>query len=228
MIELRPESRDGVAGTNVTISFKKPWRNNYGAGKNAATPLIDEIDCLSRLLSRADPLASPRGPGPTDAPTDERTLTLAEGTPLKVILRDPWFSKDIAKAASPVQLVFEVAADVNVEDATVVRKGALGVGRFTQVKAATGFGKGATMGFVIDHVTAVDGQSVSVVGATEGGKGGGVNAGAGSSFFVNYGAAGGVAGVLGAMWTKGYDALLRAGTTFDVEVSGTQTIRVAK
>jgi hypothetical protein len=219
IVELRPETRDGAKGTHVKIRFRKGFGMLHG--KNGATPLMGEIECLSGLLSSVDPLVNPRGSGATDAAATESAVTLAESTPLKVVLRDPWFSRDVAKTAGQAQIVFEVAANVDVEGATLIRKGALAVGRFTQVTAASGFGKGGSMAFVIDHVTAVDGQSVVVRGAREGLQGLGMNV-----FTAVQPIAGTAGGIVAAALTKGYNVLLRAGTTFDVEVSGTHSIKV--
>jgi hypothetical protein len=221
-IGLHPETRGANAGTNVKISFDS---SGFGASKNAALPLMNEIDCLCGLLSRADPLANPRGTGGSVGSTEGLTLALAEGTPLKLILRDTWYSRDAAKTAGEAQLVFEVAADVVVEGAALVRKGALGVGRFVQVKGASGGGKGARMEFVIDHVTAADGQSVPVLGATESRQGKGMNT---STPNFSMGAVGGALSAVAELLQKGYETLIRAGTTFDVEVSGTHSIKVAK
>jgi hypothetical protein len=221
-IELHPETRDGSTGTNVKISFD---RQGVGSSKNAALPLLNEIDCLCGLLRRVDPLANPSGVGAKVGSTEERTLTLPAGTPLKVVLRDPWYSRDAAKTAGKAQLVFEVVSDVVVEGAALVRRGALAVGRFTEVKGASGGGKGARMEFVIDHVTTVDGQSVPVLGGTESLKGLGVNTPAPN---FNMGAVGGGLAAVADLLAKGYETLIRAGTAFDVEVSGTHSIKVAR
>jgi hypothetical protein len=230
-IELRPETRDGVSGTNIKIDFRRKTMGGVGSSKNGATPLIEEIACLSGLLSPSDPLANPRGFINTADPIEDRTVTLPEGTPLKVILRDPLNSKDVVKKGKDTQVVFEVAADVSVDGVPLIRKGALGLGRFTDVKAAGRFGRSADLAFVIEHVTAVDGQSVAVTGAAERQRNRGTKLATPDQFV---GVAGGsvtlaVGGsLLAGFLTKGFETVIRAGTTFDVEMSGAQTIRVGK
>jgi len=219
-IELRPESRDGIAGTSVSIAFSKIKVGGVGVSRNGATQFMEEIGCLSGLLSQSDPLANPRGLVNTADPIEDRTASLPEGTPLQVILRDPLSSKDVVKKGKETQIVFEVAADVSVDEVRLVRKGALGIGRFTDVKAKGGFGRSASLEFVIDQVTAVDGQSVAVTGAVERQRQRDLASGTGGQV--------GLLPLLFGFLTKGSEAILRAGTTYDVETSGTYMIRVVK
>jgi len=224
-IELSPETRDGVAGTAVKIDYRKIA---LGTNKNGATPLMEEIACLSGLLSPSDPLTDPRGLLASPSPTEPGTVTLPEGTPVKLLFHDPVFSKDVfqkdkeKKTTTGAQLVFEVAADVRIDGAVLIRKGALGVGRFTEdAKATERFGRSASLTFVIDHVTAVDGQPVAVVGAVERQRQRDVVLSSPTQ-----------SGVLGFYFisalTKGSEALIRAGTAYDVETAGPHTVRVGK
>ena len=219
VIQLRPGAEQGTAGTHVKISFRKVWRNR----PNGATPLMEEIACLSGLLGTSDPLVNPRGPAQAaEPPSESGDLVLPEGTPVKVILRDPLYSKDVLKLkkeGQDIKIAFEVAADVTIDDVPVIRRGALAVGRLTDAKAPGSFGHSAVLTFVIEQVTATDGQSVVVTGAIEKQR---------NKDNADYGTAGGgLAGLLLSGWlTKGAGALVRAGTTYDVEVSQACTIKV--
>jgi hypothetical protein len=220
-IELRPETRDGVAGTNVSIAFSKIKVGSAGVSPNGATQLMEEIGCLTGLLSQSDPLTNPRGLASPSEPTDGRVFTLPEGTPLQVILRDPLSSKEIANkdAVNARQILLEVAADVRVDGVPVIGKGALGVGRFTADAKAAGYaGQGADLRFVVESVTAVDGQLVPVTGAVQRQNPRNQQPPPGQSpaFYT------------AALFVKGWETTVRAGTTADVAVSGTHSIRVGK
>jgi hypothetical protein len=170
---------------------------------------------------------NPRGLTDPAGLTEPRTISLPEGTPVTLLFRDPVFSKDVFRKDRPkdgagTQFVFEVAADVRVDGAVLIRKGALGVGRLTDDAKSTGkWGRAADLAFVIDHVTAVDGQSVAVVGAAARQRQRDVavsspaNVGLLGYFLV---------GVL----TKGPDSLVRAGTAFDTETSGAHSVKVGR
>jgi hypothetical protein len=211
-IALRPNTRDGVSGTNVKIDFDK-W--GIGGSKKGATVLMEEIACLSGLLGHSDPRATPRGAIDASDPIEDRTVALPEGTPLKVILRDPLYSKNVDKKNKDTEIVFEVADDVTTDGVRLIGKGALGLGRFTEAATDAGrFGRSADLMFVVDYVTAVDGQSVAVTGAIN------------RQSQRDIGAA--QQSLLVGLLTKGLETVVRAGTGFDVEVSGTHTIRVGK
>lgn len=214
-IELRPESRDGIAGTSVSIAFSKIKVGGAGVSPNGATQLMEEIGCLAGLLSPSDPEATPRGTSVVPDGPEERTVTLPEGTPLKVVLHDPLYSKDLTKDFRAKQIVFEVAADVSVEGVPVIRKGALGLGRFTEeTKTKGSYGRSADLQFVVDHVTAVDGQPVAVTGAVARQRQSNVD----PAYY----------GLLTGLFVKGVDTVVRAGTTVDVDVSGTHVVKVGK
>jgi hypothetical protein len=220
-IELRPETRDGIAGTSVSIAFSKIKVGSAGVSPNGATQLMEEIGCLTGLLSQSDPLANPRGFASPSEPTDSRPLTLPEGTPLQVILRDPLSSKEIAnkETAKAKQILFEVAADVCVDGVPVIRKGALGLGRFTaDAKAAGRAGRSADLRFVVDSVTAVDGQLVPVTGAVQRQNPRNQQPPPGQSLEFR----------TAALFVTGWETIVRAGTTADVAVSERHSIKVGK
>jgi hypothetical protein len=205
-IELRPETRGDVAGTNIKIEFMAACCGNP---KGAATQLMEETACLTGLLSQTDPTVSPSGGVAGTEPGSDRVVTLPGGTPLRVVLRDPLFSNEALKDKQQTRIVFEVAADVTVEGARVIRKGALGMGRIADdARAVGGFGQSAHLKLVVDHVTAADGQSISVTGAVEGQQ---LRDLSGAGLFI-----------------KGLETMIRAGTSYEVEVSGSHAIKVVR
>ncbi|RPI00507.1 MAG: hypothetical protein EHM71_17315, partial [Zetaproteobacteria bacterium] len=144
-VGLRPESREGAVGTLIKIVFQK--RFGVGFPSKGATQLMEEVSCLSQLISQADPVLSPRGlVGPSET-AEGSTVTLPEGTPLKLVLRDPLYSGDLGKDAKGSPLVFEVADDVSFGGISVVRKGALGTGRITEGEKARYRGREAKLSF---------------------------------------------------------------------------------
>lgn len=223
-IQLRPETRDGVAGTIVTIDYRKIA---LGTNKNGASPLMEEIACLSKLLSPSNPLTDPRGLIDPETPTEPRTVTLPEGTPVKLLFHDPVFSKDVfkkdkEKRITDVQLVFEVAADVRIDGVVLIRRGALATGRLTEDAKAVGWsGRSASLTFVIDQVTAVDGRPVAVVGAIERQRQRDV-------VLPSHGNLSPLANRLAQDLAKGSEALIRAGTAYDAETVGIHAVRVGK
>jgi len=101
----------------------------------------------------------------------------------------------------------------------VIRKGALGLGRFAGDARAAGYaGQSADLRFVVDSVTAVDGQSVAVMGAVQrqNPRDQRVLPGQSTAFYA------------AALFVKGWETVVRAGTSADVEVSGTYSIKVGK
>jgi hypothetical protein len=131
-------------------------------------------------------------------------------------------SKDVLKVGGlSLKIVFETATDVVIDGVPVIRKGALAVGRVTDSKAPGSFGRSAAMSFVIEQVTAIDGQTVVVTGATAKKRN--------KDVYVDPPANSGAAGpLLTGLLTKGSGALVRAGTTFDVEVAKDCAIKVGK
>lgn len=221
-ITMRPETKDGVQGTKLNIEFHKR-RMQIGGNSDQATPLMDETACLVRTLSASDPLLHPRGPMPASAPSEKRTVVLPEDTPVKVLLREVLFSKDVRKQvkkgiADSDMVPFEVAQDVVIDGAVVVRRGALGTGRLTQVTGRANDSKDdqAILDFVIEKVTAVDGQAVSI-GASPITAGGTRRKGA-ASFVRDF----------GKVAHPTYQTMVRAGTGFDVVTDATYNIEVGK
>jgi hypothetical protein len=136
---------------------------------------------------------------------------LPEGTPVKVLLFAPVYSKEYQKDNIGRPIRFEVAEDVAVDGATVFRRGALVAGHLTDFKSAGGFGRHATLEFTFDTATAVDGQQIPVTGEIQQIKGGRT-----SDQLRSTAKAEGTIGWL----IKGADILVRAGTEYDLEVSG--------
>ena len=168
MIEYQAATENGIAGTRLTIEFhKNAFRGRVGSSEQA-TPLMDEAVCLAKILSPSDPEKFPRGAAEKAGTGETREVTVPEGTPLKVLLRNFLYSKKI-KPNQPI--VLEVAEDVAVDGFVVVRRGALASARFTDAKSARGYRRAGELAFVIDRVTAVDGQAISVSAAAEKSRG---------------------------------------------------------
>ena len=134
---------------------------------------------------------------------------MPDATPLKALLRDPLYSKKLKKDVAGQTVQFEVAEDVVVDSAVLIRRGALATGHFTDVEKTKMGGHHAEIAFVFDKVTAVDGQSIPVSGLSEEAKGG-----RHGDRWANVAQA----GAFGFL-AKGTDALIPAGTSYDLEVT---------
>ena len=221
-IELKPTVKDGKEGTQVRIDFHKNKLVGRSGSSEQATPLMEETTCLVGILSDFDPVANPRGPA--GAITVSGDFELPEGTPIKLLLRDYIYSKNIKKRKDEA-IAFEVAEDIEVADVTVVRKGALAVGRFTaETEGAGGYRKAGELEFLIEGVNAVDGQALEVAGASEGARGAGKENTIAKTLRITFTDGGWAFG-----WaSKGVEALVRAGTAFDVQTVKGYTIHVGE
>ena len=209
-LDIRPATQDGVSGAMLSISFHK---TTVGGSSGYAKPLAEETACLAKLLSSNDPVTNPRGLEVKDAGSP-RAVALPGTTPLKVILRDPLYSRALTESSTGQAVQFEVAEDVVVDGAILIRRGALATGHFTNVEKTKARMRNAEIAFVFDAATAVDGQKIPVTGAGEkaiGSRTGGTAAAVAA------------VGVFG-FFAKGTDTLIRAGTTYDLEVSGQHTV----
>jgi hypothetical protein len=138
--------------------------------------------------------------------------------------------KGLEKNSADQTVQFEVAEDVLVDGVALVRRGALATGHFTNIKKAKGYGRHAEVEFVCDAAIAVDGQSTSITGAGErttpkGAMPTSICArGARTNETVS------TAVLLPALgWlAKGADVLIRAGTSYDLEVSGQHAVQVGR
>jgi hypothetical protein len=204
-IELVPESQDDVKGTRVTIHFKK------GFGTDVATPLMEEVACLVRILSPTDPRSTPAGPVNEATKPEHRSVTLPEGTPVKLVLTDILSSTE--HPDDPI--VFEVSEDVLIGGAVVIRRGALGIGKILAAKASAHWNRGAALEFEVQGVTAADGQVIKVLGRDK--KIGG------ASMDVILGG-----GLLGGGLTKGQEIHIRAGTGYSVQTVGQYPVEVGQ
>ncbi len=155
-IDLATSSQNGVEGTTLKISFSKHGLGNGSYGG----PLADETECLVKLLSPVDPTAHPTGAVSAMPQTTIEDVNVKAGTPVKVALRDRLYSIDFPKNASTIDVVLQVIEDVKVNGVTVVRKGALAKGKITDWKGPKSFSRDATLQFVVQSVTAVDGQEI--------------------------------------------------------------------
>ena len=214
-IEIRDANHDGMRGSVLHIEVHK--RRLALGGRSLAHPLADETACLVKLLSPNNPATNPRGLESSEA-RQRRTVTLPEGMPLKVLLPAPLYSKNLAKSAVGQTVQLEAAEDLVVDGVVLVCRGALATGHFTEVKKPQGYGRHAEVEFVFDAVTAVDGQRLAISGPHEKARGGRKD----DTIYTALNLP-----VVGEL-IKGNEAFIRAGTTYDVEVSGSHTIQTGR
>jgi hypothetical protein len=123
----------------------------------------------------------------------------------------------MSKESNGQPVNFEVAEDVVVGGVIVIRRGALGIGHFTDVEKTKMMGRHAQVEFDFDSVTAVDGQKIPVASEAEKTRGGRHN--------DTYES---VSGGLVTIWMHGTDVLIRAGTGYDLVTSGQHTVQGGK
>lgn len=222
MVDIQETTREGEKGSLLHIEFHRNGFVGRMGNEGYSQPLAEETVCLVKLLSTNDPVMNPRGLAPKEAPPS-RSVALPEGTPVKVLLRDPLFSKKLDKNSAGQTIPFEVAEDVIVDGATVVRRGALVTAHLTEVERAKGRGRHAQIQFAFDGVTAVDGQKISITGGDEKTRGGRHGESVPSGLLQG----GGLAAAVW-MFNKGSEVFLRAGTGYDVEISGQHTIQTGQ
>lgn len=215
-IDIRPATQADVQGSLLHIEFHKHGAVLLRGLDGYAQPLAEETACLVKLLSTNDPAANPRGLEVKDA-GPPHTVTLPDATPLKILLRDPLYSKKLEEDSEGKTMPFEVAEDVAVDGAILIRRGALAKGHFTNVEKTKRAGRHAEIAFAFDTVTAVDGQEIQVSGASEQARGG-----RHSDTMSNL-----AVGVFG-LFMKGTDVFIRAGTAYDVEVSGQHAVQMGR
>jgi hypothetical protein len=213
-IDLREATQDGVKGSLLHIEFHKNGFVGRLGGEGYAQPLAEETTCLAKLLSTNDPASNPRGLEVKDA-GPPHPVTLPDNTPLKVLLRDPLYSKKLDKDSTGQTVHFEVAEDVVVDGNILIRRGALATGHLTNVEKTRRAGRHAEINFAFDSVTGVDGQKIPVSAPDEQARGG-----RHSQAFSNV-----EQGTIFALILKGTDVFIRAGTEYDLEVSGQHTVQ---
>lgn len=217
-ISIREATQDGVSGSILHIEFHKHTAGNGGY----AQPLTEETTCLVKVLTMNDLTNNPRGLQ-SNQPAPARAIALPEGTPLKLVLPSPLYSKTLQKDNLGEAIQFEVAEDVLVDGAVAVRRGALATGHFTNVKKVGAYGRSAEIGFAFDTVTAVDGQKIPLAEVSQKARAGPQDNVAGNVAADEL-LGGPLAVGLGWM-EKGFNALIPAGTSYDVETSGEHTIQ---
>lgn len=214
VIDIRETTQGDEKGSLLHIEFHKNGFVGRMGGEGYSKPLAEETACLVKLLSVNDPVKNPRGLD-SQNPTPARALSLPEGTSLQVSLLDPLYSKKVQKKGVGEAIQFEVAEDVVVDGVTVVRRGALATAHMSEVQKSKIAGRHAEMDFVFDAVTAVDGQNIPIKAGDEKTKGGRHNETVRNLM---------ISPAFGWM-AKGSEVLIRAGTGYDVEVSGQHTIQ---
>ncbi|HYW65133.1 MAG TPA: hypothetical protein VFB10_00365 [Candidatus Dormibacteraeota bacterium] len=213
-ITIRETTQDGVSGSTLHIEFHKNAMSGRIGNEGYAEPLADETVCLVKVLSFNDLSKNPRGLALTAA-APARGIALPEATEMKVLLPESLYSKKLSNKDLGQSIRFEVAEDVVVEDTVVVRRGALATGHLTDLKKGKSYGRNAAIDFAFDTVTAVDGQTIPLVEASEETKGARHNDTAGAVMSM---------GAFGFM-IQGASAFVRAGTSYDVETSGAHTVQ---
>jgi hypothetical protein len=212
VVDIKEANQAGTQGSQLSIGFKTPFMGHNGSN---AGPLAAETECLVRLLGTDAPSRNPRGGAPEKS-GPPRAIKVPAGTPVKVLLFAPMYSKDYKKdnVGGPIQ--FELAENVVVDSVTVFRRGALALGHLTDFMSAGGYGRHATLEFTFDMVTAVDGKQIPVSGDIKQLKGGRT-----SDRLQSTAEARPALGWL----IKAADILVRAGTEYDLEVSGQSLIQ---
>jgi hypothetical protein len=221
-VGVKPATYGGIAGSLLSVDT-----NSTG---NYATPLADEVACLVGLLSPADPASNPRGQTSVSPAASTREVPVPAKKGLTVVLRNYIYSKEISNGAvsgtvSSAPPVFEVLEDVTVDGATVFRKGALAKGKLTQFTAAKSAQRGASIQLSVESATAADGQEIALEGGSVKEQGQ-VARRVVQQHIATGAAVGGLAGALiAAAATKGQEALIPAGTTFEVQVVRPVTVK---
>jgi len=210
--DIRETSQAGTQGSQLSIEFRTPMLGRKGSN---AGPLAAETECLVKLLGTNDPSKTSRGDAPEKS-SPARAIKLPQGTPVKVLLFAPMYSKEYKKDNLGRPIQFEVAEDVVVDGVPVLRRGALAVGHLTDFKSAGGYGRHATLEFTFDTATAVDGQQIPVTGEIQQIKEGQTSGKVDEIYREQ----------LGLGWLmKGADIFIRAGTEYDLEVSAQSLIQ---
>jgi hypothetical protein len=152
------------------IEYHKNALKGRIGNERYATPLANEVECLAKSLVPPGRLQT----GSTSAGGEgtETTVTVPEGTIVKLVLRDPIYSKELRKGKTPPAIMFEVAEDVLVDGAAAFRRGASGTGQFLEIKNPRGYKRHAEIEFEIENATAVDGSTVKLSGAADKSRGG--------------------------------------------------------
>jgi hypothetical protein len=211
-VDVRATSETGTPGSQLSILFKTGFMGHKGSN---AEPLAAETECLVKLLGTNDPSKNPRGDS-LGKSSPRQAIKLPVGTPVKVLLFAPVYSKEYKKNSTGRPIEFVVAEDVMVDGVTVFRRGALVAGHLTDFKNAGAYGRHASLEFTFDTATAVDSQQIPVTGEIQQSKGGQTAAELESIAKRQ---------VLLGLLMKGADVFVRAGTGYNLEVSAESLIQ---
>lgn len=213
IIDIRETAQGSEKGSLLHVEFHKNGFVGRMGSEGYSKPLVEETACLVKLLGPYDPVKNPRGQD-SQASSTAHTIILPEGTALKVLLLDPLYSKKLEKKGREQPIQFEVAEDVVIDGVTVVRRGALATAHLAELKKSKLAGRHAEIDFAFDAVTAVDGQLIPISAEDERARGGRHNETARNLM---------ISPAIGWM-AKGSEALIRAGTAYDVAISGGHTV----
>lgn len=217
LIDIRETTQGSEKGSLLRVEFHKNGFVGRMGSEGYAKPLVEETACLVKLLGPYDPAKNPRGQE-SQAPSTAQSISLPDGTALKVLLLDPLYSKKLGKKGTEETIQFEVAEDVVIGGMTVVRRGALATAHLAELKKSKLAGRHAEIDFAFDAVTAVDGQLIPISGEDEKARGGRHNETARNLM---------LSPAFGWM-AKGSEALIRAGTAYDVAISGGHTVQAGQ
>ena len=211
-VDIREASQGGTEGSQLSVTFKTGFMGHKGSN---AEPLAAETECLVKLFGTNDPSRNPRGDA-AEKSSPPQAINLLAGTPIKALLFVPVYSKEYKKKNVGWPIQFQVAEDVVLGGGVVFRRGALVAGHLTDFKSAGAYGRHATLEFTFDTATAIDGQQIPVTGQTQQIEGGQTAAELESVAKKQP-----VVGLL----IKGADVFIRAGTGYDLQVSGESLIQ---
>ena len=171
------------------------------------------------VLSQTDPTANPRGVAAAPTQSSPRAVTLKAGTPVAVALLNYLYTKEVQKGTTEMDVLLEVVEDVQVDGVVVIRKGALAKGKISGLTKSKTYGRKAAFTFAVESATAVDGQEVLLASDTVQRKGTST-AGVAATLAMN--------GVVGGLFAKGEEGLVRAGTLWDLPTAKESTIQVGQ
>jgi hypothetical protein len=181
---------------------------------------------VSVMIKRAGRSPSKSSPSPSPSPSPSASPRAAPGAevdipdgtqvPLRLLSAA---SSATSKAGDPLR--FSVMQDIKVGAAVVIEKNATATGRINEAKKSGTFGRGGTLKFVVESVTAADGSPIPLRFSRElkgaGNTGGAVDmatsAATGSTSRV-------IDSAKGQILAKGAEITVRSGTQYEVFTDG--------
>jgi hypothetical protein len=186
--------------------------------KKASVP--DSVIAVMVRRAASSPAAGAAGVG-----EGSETVEVSDGTPISIRLVGGTSS---ATARTGDAIRFSVFEDVRVKGALVVRRGARARGLVSEARKRGSFGRGGTLKFEVESIEAADGQLLNVRFNRD--MKGGDNVG--GAIDAATGAATGrtsrvIDSAAGQVLAKGQDVVVRAGTQYEVFITGTYQVAPA-